>query len=89
MTDSLPSPKMNTCGTCKYFGELVNSGEYLDEEKDDFVENPKYHACNLLQHLNEKLRWPVAPTGVTDGSGYRATFCVTDEFGCNQWEQKP
>ena len=27
-----------------------------------------------------------AVAGVVDGSGYHAALCVSDEFGCNQWE---
>lgn len=79
---------MNTCGTCKYFGELHEETVYR-EDADEII--CKYHICDLLTHLNDcdpgKLeRQELA--GVIDGSGYYAAFCVTDEFGCNQWEMQ-
>lgn len=78
---------MNTCGTCKHFGPLV------DRERDEYdVEdlgprNETLHQCLLLKHLNAYLAWKIdsAVAGVIDGSGYVATFCVSEEFGCNQW----
>lgn len=81
---------MNTCGTCKHFGELIT--RYLDRESEhgDDEPNTKFHQCLLLTHLNESRYTPLnAPplpnvaAGVIDGSGYHAVFCVSEEFGCN------
>lgn len=33
------------------------------------------------------LNLPGGVAGVIDGSGYSATFCVSEEFGCNQWSR--
>lgn len=67
---------MNTCGTCKHFGPIVETISV-------------YHECLLLEHLNAARPCMTAPiAGVIDGSGYYATLCVKHDFGCNQWEQK-
>ena len=82
---------MKTCGTCKYFGKEPHWNNYgWDDEADEPLEGPVYHKCELLAHLNadsSRRDWPVA--GVIDGSGYHATLCVREEFGCNQWEPTP
>ena len=78
---------MNTCGTCKYFGEPRGIG-YWDAEADEWVDVTRFRKCNLLQHLNDSGAMPAlanVPAGVIDGSGYAAALCVSDEFGCNQW----
>jgi hypothetical protein len=81
---------MNTCGTCKYFGRRVDALVDLDSEGPDGWPLPaQYHTCDLLKHLNadsEPIQDQVA--GVIDGSGYQATFCVKEEFGCNQWKPR-
>jgi len=76
---------MNTCGTCKHFGPSVP--ELMDLE--EFGESP-YHVCQLLKHLNGGCRpYPTTdPAGVIDMSGANATFCVKEEFGCNQWAER-
>lgn len=80
---------MNTCGTCKFFG-AIEELSYWEEDSDDEVENKRLHVCGLLKHLNEntesKMAAMTAPAGVIDGSGYHAAFCVSEEFGCNQWQ---
>lgn len=80
---------MNTCGTCKHFGELVYLS-YFDEAKDETVENKRLHVCRLLRQLNsieENIKASILdPAGVIDASGYYAAFCVSEEFGCNQWK---
>jgi hypothetical protein len=78
---------MSTCGTCKHFGRELTDG--VDSETFE----PKlsgYHACDLVQHLNHyrRLAADKPPAGVQDGSGYFAVLCVSEEFGCNQWEAK-
>jgi hypothetical protein len=76
---------MNTCGTCKYFGEKLE-GRYHDDV-DDIVESD-FHVCDLILHNEDGLsKWPV-PAYVIDGSGYYASLCVREEFGCNQWKAK-
>ena len=82
---------MNTCGTCRHFGPLINGGDW-DDEKDDYVDNVRYHKCLYLEHLNDYrdvdgYHWKdnPKPAGVMDGSGYYAAMCVTEDFGCNQW----
>jgi hypothetical protein len=81
---------MNTCGTCKYFGDTQELS-YWDDEKDEFIVNNRFRACQLLKHLNgsdgEKVH-AADIAGVKDGSGYHAVFCVSEEFGCNQWTAK-
>ena len=76
----------HTCGTCKYFGREYEHTTYNDDDTET-VSN--YHVCDLLNHLNSYDS--DAPkgqrvAGAIDGSGYHAAFCVTDEFGCNQWQ---
>lgn len=74
-----------TCGTCRYFGPVV--GGTLDYYSNEIeVMNEKFHVCQLLKHLNGSKRDLDGAAGVIDGSGYQATFCVSEEFGCNQWE---
>lgn len=80
-----------TCGTCKYFGKLVEGSlDRWDDDNDDEVVNTRFHVCDLLKHLNSSYdRIPLTDAaGVIDGSGYHAAFCVTDEFGCNKWEPR-
>jgi hypothetical protein len=83
---------MNTCGTCAYFGEEYTQSTWKENADGDFLENveAKYHTCTLIRHINDYSlsisKQEVA--GVVDGSGYAASFCVTDEFGCNQWMPK-
>lgn len=81
---------MNTCGTCKHFGKLIEASLDVDEYDSDYEEvNTRFHECTLLKHLNQNRFKKGEPqmhvAGVIDGSGYRATFCVSEEFGCNQW----
>jgi hypothetical protein len=82
---------MNTCGSCKHFGEPYEHEIY--EGKGDVEKTivTKYHFCMLLQHLNgygDDSPKVQRPAGVIDGSGYSATMCVTEEFGCNQWSAR-
>lgn len=75
---------MNTCGTCKFFGPSISDEDQAVEELPT-----KYHRCTLLGHLNDYRRRGNAVervAGVVDGSGYHAALCVTEEFGCNQWQ---
>lgn len=76
---------MNTCGTCKHFGEPVDAMRDW-ETGDDDPPPSDYHECLLLKHLNKTRPLETSlPAGVVDGSGYYAAFCVKEEFGCNQW----
>lgn len=79
---------MNTCGKCKYFGEAY---EHEVWEAGEVTNTVRYHFCELLKHLNgsdDEDPRDQQIAGVIDGSGYCATMCVTEEFGCNQWEAK-
>lgn len=75
---------MNTCGTCKHFGEPTPSYVWAG---DGYVSQTRLRACKLLEHLNrgDERKLLTEPAGVIDGSGYFATLCVSEEFGCNQW----
>ena len=82
-----------TCGNCKYFGPPVLGSLDLYDENGNELPCPVYHECGLLKHLNSYRRdrnlEPLTEVaGVIDGSGYSATFCVQEEFGCNQWKVK-
>ena len=78
---------MNTCGTCKYFG--LKTGPSKGEQ---------FESCGRVYMLCGRIQqeFQVLPNGehapdiavVIDGSGYFAALCVTDDFGCNQWESK-
>jgi hypothetical protein len=86
---------MKTCGTCRFFGKVYDR-IFFEEENGELqdVSVTRLHVCELLKHLNkggeaETLRlFRSVPAGVIDGSGYHATFCVSEEFGCNQWRAK-
>jgi hypothetical protein len=78
---------MNTCGTCRFFGPLEDA---LDDYSGDEDVPSTYHKCELLKHLNATYPRPTTePAGVVDGSGYYAVLCVHEEFGCNQWQERP
>jgi hypothetical protein len=73
---------MNTCGTCKYKGELSDVGHFDESQQKG------YFFCERIQHDH---RWKYEEGNralVIDGSGYYAALCVEDDFGCNQWEAK-
>lgn len=73
---------MNNCGTCKYFGSKCG----WDEDVDDVLES-NFHVCTLIKH-NEHFKSKFEGMAcVIDGSGYTATLCVKEDFGCNQWTQ--
>jgi hypothetical protein len=95
--------QMNTCGTCKYFGEACGPETFYEVEgsvpthghkRVDF-ESP-YHVCDLIvmkPEYEEKLKLmpgnPDSPAAyVQDASDYHAVLCVREEFGCNQWQIK-
>lgn len=77
----------NTCGTCQHFGPLIVGTLDVDDGPEET--NTRFHECTLLKHLNRQRLEIGEPqmhvAGVIDGSGYSATFCVSEEFGCNQW----
>ncbi len=82
---------MQTCGTCRFIKREERELTRWDDAKGD-EEVAVFHVCGRLAHLNHyrdekerKLSDQVA--GIVDGSGYFAALCVTDEFGCNQWEK--
>lgn len=79
---------MNTCGTCKYFGK-AREFDWYDSETEAEGTITKFHICDLLNHLNSSSKsardFQNEPAGAIDGSGYYAAFCVSEEFGCNQW----
>lgn len=72
---------MNTCGTCKYFGDPV---------KDENVHVPTgYHVCAWVkQHDDFGGATATESAVVVDGSGYFAALCVKEDFGCNKWESR-
>jgi hypothetical protein len=77
--------EQRVCGNCRFLGREYKRDVYDDDGND--VDTPVYHVCELMEHLNDcdgpPKVWPLA--GVTDGSGYAASFCVREEFACNQW----
>ena len=81
---------MNTCGTCKFFGKQI-----VDDGWDGYSPEgqTRFHKCELIRQLNkydEDRRAKESDVAVTmDGSGYFAALCVSEEFGCNQWQEKP
>ena len=81
---------MNTCGTCRFFASTKLLLSYWPDGSDDEIENTRLHICGLLKHLNEndasRKAAMTAIAGVVDGSGYHAAFCVSEDFGCNQWQ---
>lgn len=67
---------MNTCETCKYFG---------DELRDDSHHVPTgYHVCAWVKQ--NVYGDATGDAVVVDGSGYFAALCVKEDFGCNKWE---
>jgi hypothetical protein len=75
---------MNTCGTCKHFGDPVT-----DDDPVNYVPTG-YHICRLItehEHMSERTATS-PPALVVDASGYYAALCITEEFGCNQWAEK-
>lgn len=86
---------MNKCGTCKFFSDKLADIRYFAESSGHEVEevkNNRLHICSLLKHLNEdtysKMAAMTAPAGTIDDSGYYAAFCVSEDFGCNQWQAR-
>lgn len=88
---------VNTCGTCKYFGEAVGTETFLDPDTDDFVEfESPYRKCELIEmkpeYAEQRKLMPDNPDKpaayAVDGSGYYAALCVSADFGCNKWEPK-
>lgn len=68
---------MNNCGTCKYFGELIELPNRT---------NNTYHQCDVIKHDDEFKSIPNQQAIVQDGSGYFAVFCVESDFGCVKHE---
>lgn len=77
----------HVCGSCKHFGEPYEHSDW-DDNNAEYV--TKYHVCDLIKQINgyNETPLPQMPAGVIDASGYSATFCVTDDFGCVHWEGK-
>ena len=76
---------MNTCGTCRYFGEEVKSHD------EDFNYFPSgYHQCDLVKHGNENTDRldPGHNALVVDFSGAYAALIVESDFGCVKWEAR-
>lgn len=71
---------MNTCGTCKYFGDPVRDG-------NQHVPTG-YHVCAWIKQWDDYGPPPDASAVVVDGSGYFAALCVVEDFGCNKWAAK-
>ena len=70
---------MNTCGTCRYFGDPLTVNRC----------NMGYRQCAYILHYEGKLReGPAQKHAYTiDSSDYYATLCVAEDFGCNLWEK--
>ena len=75
---------MNTCGTCKYFGEEVMIEDF---ENFDTI-GSGYHKCDLIKHDKEFQSLQGFGAMVEDGSGYRAALKVEADFGCVKWSKK-
>ena len=74
---------MNTCGTCRFFG---NRCDPVMNEEYDLVDSD-YHVCDFVEQAQYFKSWKNA-AHVIDGSGYYAALCVKEDFGCNQWQAK-
>lgn len=72
--------QMNTCGTCRFFGESCG-----DEHTREEINNPEYHICNFVKMGERFTKW-TGPAVACDASDYHAVLCVKEDFGCNQWK---
>jgi len=80
---------MNTCGTCKFFGEAI---EQFDEETFENV-TTRFHTCERVSKRDHFV-----PSGnlvtsteialVEDCSGLHAALLTTESFGCVLWEKR-
>ncbi len=71
-----------TCGMCKHKGEAITKydcGEITDIDTGYFM-------CDLIEHDDGWQYKQGQKAVVTDGSGYMATLCVENDFGCVRWE---
>ncbi|TXH08410.1 MAG: hypothetical protein E6R03_18255 [Hyphomicrobiaceae bacterium] len=80
---------MNTCGTCKFFGEAI---EQYDEETFENVVT-RFHTCsriikkdNFVPSSNLSTSTEIALA--EDCSGLHAALLTTESFGCVLWEEK-
>ena len=87
---------MNTCGTCKHWGEddfpyfaglkpclaVIHDVKVPKVEDADEVCVDGLGACYVAKHGTPKAV-------VSDGSGYFAALKTTECFGCVLWEPMP
>lgn len=88
-----------TCGTCAHKGEAVTK-----PKAETYEAVPTgFFMCALIKSIDGARGGPdepvsfdssrdEAPKGkgafVADASGYYASLCVEDDFGCNRWKSK-
>lgn len=72
------------CGNCKFKGEDLGNG-YFPCKSIPFAEGMDDKEYNTIDYPKVRVKDVVAYT--VDGSGYHAALCVSDDFGCNQWEK--
>lgn len=72
---------MNTCGTCKHFGDPI------EDASDSHYIPTGYHVCRLIKQ-GERGEQVDDAALVVDASGYYAALCIKEEFGCNQWAER-
>ena len=79
---------MNRCGTCQFFGEVV---ERYDSETCEDVATT-YHTCNEVKMRDSDSESEGFAPGLTamavDGSWYYAALIVEEDFGCVSWREK-
>jgi len=77
---------MNTCGTCKYFGD---NDERIDEIcKDNRIACVRPSSAEFKPCLRYFADAATARAQPMDYSGYFAAICVKDDYGCVDWEAK-
>ena len=81
---------MNTCKTCKFKGSIIwgaPSAEMDDAETGFFI-------CIRIKSVCEQSDAEIIRDGdiekayVQGETGYGSGLCVSDDFGCNEWQPK-
>lgn len=85
---------MERCGTCKHwsaptgFSDAIHVEWRDEEEYDDYAAREQavagmYRICKAVpENPDDASPGPLPLAAVTDGSGYKATFWTSAEYGC-------